>query len=122
MPIPTLLAGNAASEEKEKEAILAIITRMEAAWNRRDFRGYMEGFVELGRGFRVEQRNSEGLAKACWTITAATMALQRRLAASYDFSIFIIEILAPVSALLNCRFQLDRAQSPLEDICTRLLR
>ena len=29
----------------EKQAILAVISRMEQAWNRGDFRGYMEGFA-----------------------------------------------------------------------------
>ena len=29
----------------EKQAILGVIGRMEAAWNRGDFRGYMEGFA-----------------------------------------------------------------------------
>ena len=38
-------AAAAASEEAEKQAILALIARMEAAWNRGDFRGYMEGFA-----------------------------------------------------------------------------
>lgn len=37
--------ATAASVEAEKEAILALITRMEAAWNRGDFWGYMEGFA-----------------------------------------------------------------------------
>ena len=38
-------AATATSEEAEKEAILAVIAGMEAAWNRGDFRGYMEGFA-----------------------------------------------------------------------------
>src|SRR5512145_2016698 len=35
----------AVDAEAEKQAILAVIARMEAAWNRGDFRGYMEGFA-----------------------------------------------------------------------------
>src|SRR5512145_793906 len=35
-------AGDA---EAEKQAIRAVIARMEAAWNRGDFRGYMAGFA-----------------------------------------------------------------------------
>ena len=38
------------------------------------------------------------------------------------FSDIRIEMLAPDSALLNSRFKLDRPQSPLEGISTRLLR
>jgi hypothetical protein len=41
--------GCAASEQTtqeaaEKAAILKVITDMQAAWNRGDFRGYMQGF------------------------------------------------------------------------------
>lgn len=34
-----------ASDEAQKAAILAVIARMEAAWNRGDFGGYIEGFA-----------------------------------------------------------------------------
>jgi hypothetical protein len=37
--------ARAVAEEREKQAILAVIGRMEEAWNRGDFRGYMEGFA-----------------------------------------------------------------------------
>ena len=45
-----LLASNsplsiAASAETEKQAILTLIARMEAAWNRGDFHGYMDRFA-----------------------------------------------------------------------------
>ena len=35
----------AVNQEVEEQAIRALIGRMEAAWNRGDFRGYMEGFA-----------------------------------------------------------------------------
>ncbi len=35
----------ASAEQREQRAILQVIARMEAAWNRGDFRGYMEGFA-----------------------------------------------------------------------------
>ena len=35
----------AVDAEAEKQAILGVIGRMEAAWNRGDFRGYMQGFA-----------------------------------------------------------------------------
>src|SRR5262245_48831521 len=34
-----------AGQQAEKQAMRDVITRMEAAWNRGDFRGYMEGFA-----------------------------------------------------------------------------
>jgi len=39
---PLAVAANA---ESEKHAILAVVSRMEAAWNRGDFKGYMAGFA-----------------------------------------------------------------------------
>src|SRR5262245_57458626 len=43
---PQAQCGSAAIDaEAEKQAILAVISRMEAAWNRGDFRGYMAGFA-----------------------------------------------------------------------------
>ena len=35
----------AVDAEAEKQAIRDVISRMEAAWNRGDFRGYMQGFA-----------------------------------------------------------------------------
>jgi hypothetical protein len=48
--VATLMTSNASRAlavdvEKEKDAILALIARVEAAWNRGDFHGYMEGFA-----------------------------------------------------------------------------
>src|SRR5690348_11736704 len=37
--------GAAVDAEAEKQAIRDVIARMEAAWNRGDFRGYMQGFA-----------------------------------------------------------------------------
>src|SRR5215831_13835008 len=39
---PALLS--ASGQESEKTQILQVITRMQDAWNRGDFRGYMQGF------------------------------------------------------------------------------
>ena len=113
--------ATAASVEEEKEAILALITRMETAWNRGDFHGYMEGFanpdvVFVSRG--EIQKDWQGTLDHYIRDYGASEATRGVL----HFSDIRIEMLAPDAALLNSRFQLDRPQSPLEGISTRLLR
>ena len=44
MSVIAFIALAAAAPQAEKAAILGTIHRMEAAWNRGDFRGYMAGF------------------------------------------------------------------------------
>ena len=44
MSLIAALAVAAASPQADRTAILHTIQRMEAAWNRGDFRGYMAGF------------------------------------------------------------------------------
>jgi hypothetical protein len=88
--------ATAASEEAEKEVILALITRMEATWNRGDFRGYMEGFANPDMVFVSRGR--------------------------LRFFDIRIEMLAPDTAQLISRYQLDRPQNSQDGINTRLMR
>jgi uncharacterized protein (TIGR02246 family) len=113
--------ATAASVEEEKEAILALVTRMEAAWNRGDFRGYMDGFanpdvVFVSRG--EIQKDWQGTLDHYIRDYGASEATRGVL----HFSDIRIEMLAPDAAVLNSRFQLDRPQGPLEGISTRLMR
>jgi uncharacterized protein (TIGR02246 family) len=124
--VTAILASNpssaaAASPEAEKEAILALVARMEAAWNRGDFRGYMDGFanpdvVFVSRG--QVQKDWQGTLDHYIRDYGASEASRGRL----HFSEIRIEMLAPDAALLNSRFQLDRPRNPLEGISTRVLR
>ena len=114
-------AAATASEEAEKKAILALVARMEAAWNRGDFRGYMEGFanpdvVFVSRG--EFQKDWQGTLDHYIRDYGASEATRGRL----HFFDIRIEMLAPDAALLISRFQLDRPQNPLEGISTRLMR
>jgi uncharacterized protein (TIGR02246 family) len=121
-----LMASNppratAASEEAEKEAILALITRMEAAWNRGDFRGYMEGFAKpdvifVSRG--QFQQDWQGTLDHYLRDYGASEATRGRL----RFFDIRIEMLAPDTAQLISRYQLDRPQNPQDGINTRLMR
>jgi uncharacterized protein (TIGR02246 family) len=107
--------------EAEKAAILALIGRMEAAWNRGDFRGYMEGFanpdvVFVSRG--QFQKDWQGTLDHYVRDYGASETTRGRL----RFSDIQIEMLAPDAAQLISRFQLDRPENPLDGISTRLMR
>jgi ketosteroid isomerase-like protein len=115
------MAASPASEEAEKQAILDLTARMEAAWNRGDFRGYMEGFanpdvVFVSRG--LIQKDWQGTLDHYVRDYGGSEAKRGRL----RFSEFRIEMLAPDAAQLVSRFQLDRPQNPLDGISTRLMR
>ena len=114
-------AALAQSVEAEKEAILALITRMEAAWNRGDFRGYMEGFANpdvifVSRG--QFQKDWQGTLDHYIRDYGAHEATRGRL----RFFDIRIEMLAPDAAQLISRYQLDRPQNPQDGINTRLMR
>ncbi len=111
----------AADEAAEKEAILALITRMEAAWNRGDFRGYMEGFANpdvifVSRG--QFQKDWQGTLDHYIRDYGASEETRGRL----RFFDIRIEMLAPDAAQLISRYQLDRPQNPQDGINTRLMR
>ena len=110
-----------ADEESEKRAILALIARMEAAWNRGDFRGYMDGFanpdvVFVSRG--QFQKDWQGTLDHYVRDYGASEATRGRL----KFFDIRIEMLAPDAAQLISRYQLDRPVNPQDGINTRLMR
>lgn len=113
--------ATAAGVETEKKAILALIARMEAAWNRGDFRGYMEGFANpdvifVSRG--QFQKDWQGTLDHYVRDYGASEATRGRL----RFFDIQIEMLAPDTAQLISRYQLDRPQNPQDGINTRLMR
>jgi uncharacterized protein (TIGR02246 family) len=115
------LSTGAADAAADKEAIRALIGRMEAAWNRGDFRGYMEGFanpdvVFVSRG--QFQKDWQGTLDHYIRDYGASEATRGRL----RFFDIRIEMLAPDAAQLVSRYQLDRPQNPQDGINTRLMR
>jgi uncharacterized protein (TIGR02246 family) len=107
--------------EAEKAAILQVITAMEAAWNRGDFRGYMQGFKNPDVIFVSGGRFQDG-----WQGTLAhyirdygASAESRGTLRFYDIS---IEMLGPDAAQLISRYQLVKQQHPQYGINTRLMR
>ena len=116
---PTTLTAQSA--EAEKKAILQVIAAMQDAWNRGDFRGYMQGFknpdVVFVSGGRFQQgwqgtldhyiRDYGGSAEARGTLR---------------FHAIQVEMLSPDAAQLISQYELERPQHPQFGINTRLIR
>ena len=109
------------NEEAEKQAILAVIGRMEQAWNRGDFRGYMEGFANpdvifVSRG--EFQKDWQGTLDHYIRDYGASAETRGKL----HFFDIKIEMLAPDAAQLISRYRLDKPKNAQDGINTRLMR
>jgi uncharacterized protein (TIGR02246 family) len=105
----------------EQAAIRRVITHMEAAWNRGDFRGYMAGFkkpdvVFVSKG-RV-QKDWQGTLDHYLRDYGGDPARRGRL----HFWDIRIELLAPDAAQLVSRYRLEGGGKPQDGINTRLMR
>jgi uncharacterized protein (TIGR02246 family) len=115
---PAAVAIDAAVEQ---HAIRDVVGRMEAAWNRGDFRGYMQGFANPDVVFV-----SRGEFQKDWQGTLdhyirdyGTSVETRGTLHFFDIK---IEMLGPDAAQLISRYRLDRPQKPQDGINTRLMR
>jgi len=114
-------AQPAADRSADQAAIRHVIADMEAAWNRGDFRGYMEGFENPGVIFVSRGRIQDG-----WQGTldhyvrdyGGDPARRGRL----HFWDIRIEMLSDDAAQLVSRYRLDGGDHPQEGINTRLMR
>jgi uncharacterized protein (TIGR02246 family) len=118
--ILALAAAPALAEDSPAE-IRALIARMEAAWNRGDFRGYMEGFENPGVKFV-----SKGRMQADWQGTLDHYVRDyggdpdRR--GALHFSDIQVEMLAPDAAQLISHYHLEKPVDAQDGINTRLMR
>lgn len=121
MNLIALLALAAASPQSERAAILHTIDRMEAAWNRGDFRGYMAGFENPGVVFVSGGKFQDG-----WQGTLAHYI--RDYGGSPDrrgqlhFYNMKIDLLAPDAAMLIGQYRLVRGSRVTEGVNTRLFK
>jgi len=105
----------------EEHAIRQVITQMEAAWNRGDFRGYMAGFknpdvVFVSRG--QFQRDWQGTLDHYVRDYGGEPERRGRL----HFRDVRVEMLAPDAAQLISRYRLEGGERPQDGINTRLMR
>jgi uncharacterized protein (TIGR02246 family) len=107
--------------QAEQQAIRDVIARMEAAWNRGDFRGYMQGFanpdvVFVSRGeFQKDWQGTLDHYVRDYGSSAETRG-------TLHFFDIKIEMLGPDAAQLISRYQLNRPDKPQDGINTRLMR
>jgi uncharacterized protein (TIGR02246 family) len=111
----------AVNADAEKAAILKVITTMQEAWNRGDFRGYMQGFKNPDVIFVSGGKFQDG-----WQGTLdhyirdyGASPDTRGTLRFYDIS---IEMLGPDAAQLISHYQLVKQQHPQYGINTRLMR
>jgi ketosteroid isomerase-like protein len=120
-PLTESCAPAPVAAEAEKGRILDVISRMQAAWNRGDFRGYMDGFKNPGVVFVSGGRFQDGWQGTLdHYIRDYGASLETR--GTLRFYDIHIEILAPDAAQLISRFELIRPQHPQYGINTRLMR
>jgi uncharacterized protein (TIGR02246 family) len=115
------LALAAASPQGEKAAILDTVARMEQAWNRGDFRGYMAGFKNPDVVFVSGGKFQQG-----WQGTLDHYVRdyggspQRR--GKLHFYNMKVDLLAPDAAMLIGQYRLTRGARVTEGVNTRLFR
>ena len=111
----------AASPKNDRAAILSTIARMETAWNRGDFRGYMAGFKNPDVVFVSGGKFQDG-----WQGTLDHYvrdyggSAERR--GKLHFYNMKVDILAPDAAMLVGQYRLERAPRITEGVNTRLFR
>ena len=122
--LPALLfmpATASARPSSDRSAIVATIQRMESAWNRGDFRGYMTGFKNPDVVFF-----SGGKFQACWQGTLDHYvrdyggSSERR--GQLHFYNMKVDILAPDAAMLVGQYRLVRGTRVTEGVNTRLFK
>jgi ketosteroid isomerase-like protein len=114
-------APSAASPAAERSAILSTIARMEAAWNRGDFKGYMSGFKNPDVVFVSGGKFQDG-----WQGTLDHYvrdyggSAERR--GRLHFYNMKVDLLGPDAAMLIGQYRLARGPRVTEGVNTRLFR
>ena len=110
-----------ASPKSDRPAILGSVSRMEAAWNRGDFPGYMAGFKNPDVVFVSGGKFQEG-----WQGTLEHYVRdyggspERR--GRLHFYNMKVDLLAPDAAMLIGQYRLERGARVTEGVNTRLFR
>ena len=110
-----------ASPKSDRAAIINVVARMEAAWNRGDFRGYMAGFKNPDVVFVSGGKFQDG-----WQGTLDHYvrdyggSAERR--GQLHFYNMKVDLLAPDAAMLVGQYRLIRGPRVTEGVNTRLFR
>ena len=121
MSIIAFLALAAASPQADQRAILGVIHKMEDAWNRGDFRGYMAGFKNPDVVFVSGGKFQDG-----WQGTLDHYirdyggSAERR--GQLHFYNMKVDLLSPKAAMLIGQYRLVRGTRVTEGVNTRLFK
>ena len=115
------VAQTPASAEKARRDILAVVAAMQAAWNRGDFRGYMDGFWNPGVVFVSGGRIQDGWQGTLDHYVRDYGGSPERRGTLHFFDIRV-EMLGPDAAQLISRYTLKRPGAAQDGINTRLMR
>jgi uncharacterized protein (TIGR02246 family) len=124
MALMLMLLGTApavAGPAEERAAILGVVARMEQAWNRGDFVGYMAGFEKPDVVFVSGGKFQDGWQGTLdhYVRDYGASADTRGTLHFYDMK---VDLLAPDAAMLVGRYHLERPQHAAEGVNTRLFR
>ena len=110
-----------ATMSQDERDIRALVVNMEAAWNRGDFRGYMDAFQNPGVVFVSGGRVQDGWQGTLdhYVRDYGGAPERRGTLHFYDIS---IEMLAPDAAMLVSHYRLERPEHAQEGVNTRLMR
>ena len=116
-----LCAAAPSPAEQEQAAILGVIAKMEAAWNRGDFAGYMAGFKNPDVVFVSGGKFQDGWQGTLdhYVRDYGGSAERRGQLHFYDMK---VDILGPDAAMLIGQYRLVRGKRVTEGINTRLFR
>lgn len=118
---PASIGTTTFDEAVERAAILNVVAEMQAAWNRGDYRGYMQGFKNPDVVFVSNGRIKDGWQGALdeYVRNYGPTPESR---GELTFSEMTVEFLAPDAAQLIGRYRLIRPENSMEGINTRLFR
>jgi ketosteroid isomerase-like protein len=111
----------AASPQADRTAILSVIHRMEEAWNRGDFRGYMAGFKNPDVVFISGGKFQQGWQGTLDHYLRDYGGSPER-SGQLHFYNMKIDLLAPDAAMLVGQYRLVRGPRVTEGVNTRLFR
>jgi uncharacterized protein (TIGR02246 family) len=119
--ILAFVALAAASPQADRTAILSVIHRMEEAWNRGDFRGYMAGFKNPDVVFISGGKFQQGWQGTLdhYVRDYGGSPERRGMLHFYNMK---VDVLAPDAAMLVGQYRLVRGPRVTEGVNTRLFR
>lgn len=106
---------------QDERDIRALVANMETAWNRGDFRGYMDAFENPGVVFVSGGRIQDGWQGTLDHYVRDYGGSPERRGTLHFYNVSI-EMLAPDAAMLVSHYHLERPTHAQEGINTRLMR